>query len=222
MQVEGGRGFVEKHEAWVAHQHLRHRHQLALSAGKLVEVARGNRVQAQRVQHLTGARNRVLAGLTACRDQHGLKRPQRGRTREILRHVADELPAALAARGRAIDAEIHVSVAAAVHAGQGLNKRGLAGGIRPQQSHQLPAVEFFHIHGLQHAVLAIGRTQPGNSQFYVHSALLRVITMAMKNGTPRSEVTIPMGMARPGLIIRLTACAAHITAAPAAMEAGKK
>ena len=47
MEVEGGRGFVEKHEAWIAHQHLCHRHKLTLATRELIEVARGNRVQPQ-------------------------------------------------------------------------------------------------------------------------------------------------------------------------------
>jgi hypothetical protein len=44
----------------------------------------------------------------------------------------------------------------------------------------------------------------------------------MKNGTPTREVTIPMGMANPGVMIRLTACAVDIMSAPDARDAGMK
>ena len=61
-----------------------------------------------------------------------------------------------------------------------------------------------------------------NNDGFHQSARFLVMMINMKNGTPTREVTIPMGMANPGVMMRLTACAVDIMSAPDARDAGMK
>lgn len=146
---------VQQQQARLRDQGLGQEHHLALATAELRQVAAGECGNIQRLQHdphrVQVGRLHAQAQLAQPAQQHDLQHGQRHRCLQILRHVAD--------RGRPGRRIVEAQRAAArQHARDGLDQRGLARAVWPDDAGD-PARRALQAHALHRAALAVAHAE---------------------------------------------------------------
>ena len=143
VQIQGRQGFVEQQQPRPADECLGNAHQLLLAAGELIEIAHGQMVHPQALEQRHDGFQRDVLGLLRERrgargHQYRLHHAQMHRGRQRLRQV-DDVAGSFAEiqRGEIGAVKAHGAMAGRQQAGHGLEQRGLAGAVGPQQRDQL-------------------------------------------------------------------------------------